>query len=179
MFLWKDSHLCRLEIEFSSQVSSGTWSTCKHFIAIPAVQFTRVGIENTSQQWWYYLAETARPQPRLASAGGTWRRTRRSSLLRLSQQSEDQGIRESKKKHCTASSTSKLSSAFVTVCLDLFITLNIMSPPRVWPQHMLCLSTRVCLSWHHSVNQPESAQAARNCSIPLYGASLSMESRHM
>jgi hypothetical protein len=28
------------------------------------------------------------------------------------------------------------------------------------------LSMRVCLSWHHSANQPKSTKAARNCSTP-------------
>lgn len=32
--------------------------------------------------------------------------------------------------------------------------------------HGSCLSTCICLSWHHSVNQPESLEAARNCSTP-------------
>jgi hypothetical protein len=31
---------------------------------------------------------------------------------------------------------------------------------------MSCLSTWVYLSWHHSANQPESAEVAINCSIP-------------
>jgi hypothetical protein len=34
----------------------------------PAVQFSRVGIANTNQQWWHDLAETARLQPPHESA---------------------------------------------------------------------------------------------------------------
>jgi hypothetical protein len=37
---------------------------------ISAVQFGRVEIAYTNQQQWYYLAETARPQPWHESAGG-------------------------------------------------------------------------------------------------------------
>ena len=91
-------------------------SICKHFTDIPAVQFSRVGIANTNQQWWHYLAETARPQPRHELAGGTRRDTRRSSQLCLSQGSKDHGRVETNKL-CTASSVSKPCSASVTVHL--------------------------------------------------------------
>ena len=56
----------------------------------PAVQFCRVGLTNTNQQWWHDRAETARPQHRFKAAGGIRRDTRRSSLLCLSQGREDQ-----------------------------------------------------------------------------------------
>jgi hypothetical protein len=51
-----------------------------------------------------------------------------------------------------------------------------------------CLSTCVCLSWHHSVNQPESKEVSRNCNhqkvvvglvffcFLFFGTFLSMES---
>ena len=37
----------------------------------PAVLLSSVRIANKNQQWWHYLAETARPQPQHQSAGGT------------------------------------------------------------------------------------------------------------
>ena len=45
-------------LQFGSQSAVAAWFTCKHFTDIPAVQFSRVRIANTSQQWWHYLAET-------------------------------------------------------------------------------------------------------------------------
>ena len=44
--------------------------TRKHFTYVPAVWFGRVRIANIIQEQWYYLAETARPQPWHESAGG-------------------------------------------------------------------------------------------------------------
>jgi hypothetical protein len=46
---------------------------------------------------------------------------------------------------------------------------------QVLPQHMFCLSTSICLSWHHSANQPESEETSRNCSTPpeVFGVFLS------
>ena len=41
----------------------------------------------------------------------------------------------------------------------------ILQTSRGW--HMPCLSIFICLSWHHSANQPKSTEAARNCSISL------------
>jgi hypothetical protein len=98
--------------QFSSQVkqAAAAHSTGKHFTDAPAVQFYRVGIGDTNQQWWYYLAETARPQPQLESAGRTRRNARGSSQPCLSQGSEYQQRLETSK-HCTASSISKPSSA--------------------------------------------------------------------
>lgn len=44
---------------------------------------------------------------------------------------------------------------------------NITCPLHVLPQHVSwVISTCIYLSWHHSANQPESAEVARNCSIP-------------
>ena len=37
---------------------------------------------------------------------------------------------------------------------------------QVLPQNMASLSTCICLSWHHSANQPKSTEVARNCSTP-------------
>jgi hypothetical protein len=80
------SHLCCLEIGSSvHRLAVAARSICKHFM-----ETLRVGIANTDQQWWHYLAETARPQPPHESAGGTRRQARRSSQLCLSQGSEDQ-----------------------------------------------------------------------------------------
>ena len=119
--LWSNSHLCCLEISSSVHRSAAAArSTHKHFMDTPAVQFSRVRIANRNQQQWHYLAETARPQPWLKSAGGTNRNTRRSSQLCLSQGSEDQWRCETHK-HCTASSISKPSSASITVHWVLFI----------------------------------------------------------
>ena len=120
------------------------------FMDTPAIQFGRVRTANTNQQWWYYLADTARSQPRHESAGGTKarRNTRRSSWLCLCLQSEDQW-RYKTNKRCTHSSVSKPSSASTTICQVLFIPLpNIMCPPWVLPQYLFCLHMWLCLSWH-------------------------------
>lgn len=71
--LWNNSRLCCLEIGSSV-----------YRLAVPSIrkppgmhqQFpsSRVGVASTNQQWWH-LGETARPQPLLESAG----RTRRNS----------------------------------------------------------------------------------------------------
>lgn len=56
-------------------------------------------IANMNQQWWHSLAETARPQLNQHESAGETRTNkdaRRSSLLRLSQLSEDQQRRETK-----------------------------------------------------------------------------------
>jgi hypothetical protein len=71
--------------QFGSQVNIGSSIHLKHFTDIPAVQFCRVRIANTNQQWWHYLAETARPQPWHKSTGGTLMNAQRSSQLCLSQ----------------------------------------------------------------------------------------------
>ena len=109
--------------QFSSQESAGaTQSTCKHFMDMPAVHFDRVGIVNMNSQWWHYLAETARPQTLLESAGGTRanRNARKSSWLCRFQGSEKQWRHETKKLF-PATSKSKpqaLSlSLFIEFCL--------------------------------------------------------------
>jgi hypothetical protein len=43
--------------------------TCKHFMDITAVQFSRAGIADTNQQWWHFPAGTARSQAQHNSAG--------------------------------------------------------------------------------------------------------------
>ena len=138
--LWSNSHLCCLEISSSVHRSAvAARSTHKHFMDTPAVQFGRVRIANMNQQWWHYLAETARPQPQLESAGGTNRNTRRSSQLCLSQGSKDQQRLETNK-HCTASCTSKPSSVSVTLWSPIY-TLQTSCV-----LHGSCLSTCICLS---------------------------------
>ena len=91
--LWSNSCmscLCCLEIgNLVPRLVASARSTGKHFMDTPAVQLGRVGIANMNQQRWHCLAETARPQPRHESAGGTRKHTRRSSQLCLSQRSED------------------------------------------------------------------------------------------
>jgi hypothetical protein len=68
-------------------------------------------------------------------------------------------------KCCTASSISKPSPA--SALLSPFIlSPNITCPPWVLPYQVSCLSMCVCFSWHHSANQPESPEVARNWSTP-------------
>ena len=122
--LWRNSHLGCLELNSSVHRSSiaAARSPLKHFIDTPAVQFGRIRLGNRNQQQWHNLAETARPQPRHKSAGGTrTNRKARSSWLCLFQGREDQWRQETKK-HCTASSISKPSSASITVHWVLFIS---------------------------------------------------------
>jgi hypothetical protein len=97
---WSNSCLSCLEIGSSVHGSAvAARSTCKHFMFTPAVPFSRVGIANTNQQRWHFLAETARPQPPEELTGGA----RRCASLSEGQR------RWATKKHCTASSTSKPS----------------------------------------------------------------------
>jgi hypothetical protein len=124
------------------------WSTHKHFTDTLAVQFSRAGI-----------AETARPQPQHESAGGTRRITRRSSWLCFSHGIKDQWRCETHK-HCTASCTSKSSSVSITVHPSSIYTL-----PTSHVLHVPFLSTGLASAW--ASNQPESTEAARNCSTPL------------
>jgi hypothetical protein len=133
-----------------------------------AVQFGRVGIA-TNQQRCHYLAETGWHQPCHKSAGATKanRNTRKISLLCLSQwrsvKTRDQE---------EFSYASKTSSTFITFHQVLFILPpNITCPPQV------------CLSWHHSTNQPESTEVARNCSvsfwcISFYGVTTNSSAMH-
>jgi hypothetical protein len=108
--LWSNSGLCRLEIGSSvHRAAAAAQSTHKHFTDTPAVQFSRDGRANTSQQWWDDLAETAKAQPLLESAEGP-AGTRGEALGCASQQSKDRR-RLKMNKLCTASSTSKPSSA--------------------------------------------------------------------
>ena len=135
--LWSNSHLCCLEISSSvHRLAAAARSTCKHFTDTPAVQFSSVRIANTNQQQWHYLAETARPQPQLKSAGGT---RAKSSPLCLSQGSKDQQTHKTNK-HCTASCTSKPSSVSITLWSPIYT----LQTSRVL--HGSCLSTYVCLS---------------------------------
>ena len=122
--LWSHSHLCCLEI--SSLVHRSTLtaqSTCKHFTDLPAVQFSRVGIANTNQQWWHNLAETARPQPQLESAEGTRKNARRSSRLCLPQGSKDQ---------IHHMFSTDLASVCASVSTD--ITLPVSWSPKKWQE---------------------------------------------
>ena len=163
LFVLSNSHLCCLEIDCSVHRSTvAARSTPRHHTDTPAVQFSNAKIAHTNQQWWRHIAETARPQPWHKSARGTRKDARRSSQLSFFQWSEDLWRWETSK-CCTAICTSKLSSVNVTVHRLLFILpLNIKCPPQVLPQHVYYLSMWVCLSWHHSANQPESSEAARN-----------------
>jgi hypothetical protein len=97
-----------------------------------------------------------RPQPRLESAGGTNRNTRRSSQLCLSQGRETH-------KCCTASCTSKTSSVSITLWSPIytFQPSRDLCPPRA-------------LASARASNQSKSAKAARNCCTPpkLFGVLL-------
>ena len=64
-------------IDEQAAAAAAAPSTSKHLTDTPAVRFGRVGIANTIQHRWHYLAETARLQPRHKTAGGTRRETRR------------------------------------------------------------------------------------------------------
>jgi hypothetical protein len=57
-----NSGLCCLEIHSLAEAAQ---SICKHFMDTSAVQFARVGTENTNQQLWQDLTETARSLPEL------------------------------------------------------------------------------------------------------------------
>ena len=59
---------------------------------------------------------------------------------------------------CRASYASKPPSQSVESYLYSLQTSHVL--------HGSCLSTCICLSWHLSVSQPESEEAARNCSTP-------------
>ena len=128
---------------FSSSVhrsAAAALSTCNHFTDTPAVQFGRAGMANRNQQCWRYLAETARPQPWLRSAGGT-RNARRSSQLCLA------GKRRTVKTHkhaCgTAGCTSQPSSLSTTPWSPVY-TLQ----TRVL--HMPCLDTGLTAAYASS-----------------------------
>ena len=98
-----------------------------------------------NQQQWYYLAETARPQP---PQEGINRNLRRSSCLCLSQTH----------KHYPASCTSKPSSVSITPLSPIY------NPQTSRVLHMPCLI--MGLTSTGTFNQPESEEAARNCSSP-------------
>ena len=103
------SNLHCQEINLLHRSASAARFTCKHFPDTQAVQFSRVRIVNTNQQWWHDLAATARlPSNRHKSAGGTRanRNVRKSSWLCLCYQSKHQWRCETNK-CCTASSTHK------------------------------------------------------------------------
>ena len=144
----------------------------------PAVQFCRVGLTNTNQQWWHDRAETARPQLNgHESAGGTSRNTRRSSQLCFSQGREDQW-RQDTHKHCTASCTSKPSSVSVILWSPIY-TLQTSCV-----LHVSCLN--MCLSLAQaSVSaditlpispNPQKRQETAAHHQKFFGAFLSMES---
>jgi hypothetical protein len=121
MVLWCNFCLCHLEINSSVHRSVlAARATENHFMDTPAVQFSRVRRANRNQQLWYYLAEKNRPQHWHGSAWGP-RRDSRSSWLCLSQWSENQQKLKTNK-HCTASSTSKPSSASITILQVLLIS---------------------------------------------------------
>ena len=101
-----------------------------------------------NQKWWNDLVGTARPQPHHHGSAGvsqTVRDARRSLLFCLYQP-------------CTVSSTSPCS---LLSLLILFLNITCL----------LCVSSQhVCLcQLTSSVSQPESSEAARNCSAPSEG----------
>lgn len=48
----------KLAIQFTGWQAMAAWSTRKHFMDTPAVQFGRVGIASINQQQWHYLSIT-------------------------------------------------------------------------------------------------------------------------
>jgi hypothetical protein len=116
-------------------------------------------------QQWHYLAETARPQPLLKSAEGTWRDDKRSSPLCLS-------LKEAKISEDSRPIT-KPRSALVTVCQVLFIPSKHHVSPWVLPQHVLSVSDDITLPISPSSQKwPETAADHQKS----FGAFLSMES---
>jgi hypothetical protein len=126
--------------EVSNRSAAAAPSTRKHFMDTPAVQFGRVTIANMNQQCWYYLAETARSQPRLKAAGGTRRNARRNVQLCLSQQSEVQRRLEDQE--------GAVQLAVLTVLLTVLFILspNIMYPPWFLHHHVSCFSVYASVS---------------------------------
>jgi hypothetical protein len=89
------------------------------FVRIPAAQLSSVRIANTHQQWLHDLAETAKPPPNQHRSTGVPRTSmvsRRSSLLNLFQESEDQRRQDMKSNKCCnasyASTPSQLSPLY-------------------------------------------------------------------
>jgi hypothetical protein len=141
------------------------------------MKFSRVRIVNTNQQRWHYVAETARPQPQ-QQQGPTGMSGEALSYAPL--RSEDQQ-RFQTDQHYTASSINNPSYTLLLSMEFYLYPSNALCPLRVLPPHRSCLSTWVCLSWHHSVNQPESMEATRNCVTPpkFLGVFLSLKSWQM
>jgi hypothetical protein len=100
--LWSNSHLSCLKIGSSiHRLVAAAWSTCKHLMDTPAIQFSRVRLA-TAVTW-----------PSRQPGRGTNRNTRRRSQVCLSQGSEDQW-RLGTHEHCSASCTSKPRSVSIT-----------------------------------------------------------------
>ena len=117
---WSNSCLCCLKIDSSVHMSVVAARSIQNpFTDTAVVQFSRVKIANKNQQLWYYLTETARPQPLHESAGGIRRNARRNSLLCLFQRIGHQQMWD--QQAFTASSMSKPSSFSITVHQVLFL----------------------------------------------------------
>lgn len=102
-----------------------------------------------NQQRWHNLARTARPLPHPGGMLGEVL-----GCVSLSKAKISKGTRHTS----FAQIASKPSLVAVPFHQVLFI------PSKHHALHRSCLSTWVCLSWHHSANQPKSAEVARNCS---------------
>ena len=167
MVLWSKFHLyCQ---ETSRSVAAAHF-TRKHFTDISAVQFSSVRIAAVVA-W-----PSRNSQASAELAGGIW--ITRSSCLCLSHWIEDQRRFEINK-HCRATSISKPSPSSFTVCWVLFILPpNITCSPWVLSHRVSCLTTWVCLSWHHFANHPspQKQQEATEYHQKFFDAFLSMES---
>ena len=147
MVLWSKFHLhCQKIISLVHRSAVTAQSTHKHFTDTPAVQFSSSGLATA-------VAKPSRNNQISAELAQVSRWKQEASQLCLSHRIKDQQSLKTNK-HCTASFIrSRHSSGSVTVCWVLFIfPPNITCPPWVLPHHMSCLSTCVCLSWHHSAN---------------------------
>ena len=114
----------------------------------------------------------------------TTRDARRSTLLCLSKWCRDQQ-RKPRSIAKLASYASKSLSQSVETCLYSLQTSHVLYG-WVLPQHTSCLTTYICLNWHHSANQPKSVEVTRNYSTPqevlwcisLYGVSTNAAQLH-
>jgi hypothetical protein len=111
-----------------------------------AGQSCRVEIASMNQQWYNYLAETARRQPNWhESAGRTRRNARKSSWLCLSQWSEDQWGLEANK--CLAMPASQAQPTPPSLSVEILL----YSLQNSCVFHWSCLT--MCLAWTHVLPQ--------------------------
>jgi hypothetical protein len=158
MVLWNNSHLSCLKISnFIHRSAEEAQSTCKYFTDMSAVLFSRVGI--TAVVMWPSRDSQASASARVSRRDQGGMPGKVLICASLKEVKISKGARPK-----AFSYASKPSSAPFTVHWVLFISLQ--------TSHVLhgsCLSRCICLHWHHSANQPESAEAVRNCSTSPEG----------